>query len=275
MPHYSNDGLQLHYKEVGSGPPLVLLHGFGQNGSAWDEALETYARHFRVIVPDMRGCGQSDTAPPGFPVRAVAADMVALFDHLGIERVHFAGWSLGGAVALELVLGWPERLITLSLHSTYAGGRTAYQSTWIAMRKQIILSGDQELDVLTRMIGFFSPEFFNEHPERIEEFRRRDRANLYRGTPEGLAGQNQAAAGHDVRDRLDRIALPTLITVGSADRTTQPAAAHLLHRGIRGSELVIFDNAGHFPAFQVRDEFMSVTLGFLIKHGGAEPTARK
>jgi len=275
MPRYSNDGLQLHYEEAGSGAPLILLHGFGQNGGAWDEVLETYARHFRVIVPDMRGCGRSDTAPPGFTVRAVAADMVALLDHLKIDRVHFAGWSLGGAVALELVLGWPERLTTLALHSTFAGGRTTYQTTWIAMRKQIILSGDEELDVLTRMIGFFSPEFFNEHPERIEEFRQRDRANPYRGTPEGLAGQNQAAAGHDARDRLDRIALPTLITVGSADRTTPPAAAHLLHRGIRGSELVIFDNAGHFPAFQARDEFLSVTLGFLVKHGGAAPTAMK
>ena len=69
------------------------------------------------------------------------------------------------------------------------------------------------------------------------------------------------------------ITVPTLITVGSADRTTMPAASRFMHERIKGSELVIFDNAGHFPMFQVKDEFASVSLGFMLKHDPAHAGA--
>src|SRR3982750_2077796 len=104
MPHYSSSGLQLFYEDVGTGAPLVLLHGFGTYGRIWADAVSVYQRFFRVLVLDMRGCGRSDTAPPGFTTRDLAGDVVALLDHLGIGAAHFAGWSLGGAVGLELAV---------------------------------------------------------------------------------------------------------------------------------------------------------------------------
>lgn len=271
MPYYTASGLKLHYEDVGEGPPFILLHGFGTHGGCWHECVDVYRRFFRVLVPDMRGCGRSEAAPPGFTTSDLALDMVALLDHLKIERAHFAGWSLGGAVGVELGIARSDRLFSLSLHSSFAGGRTAYQRAWIEMRKRIILSGDRELDVATRVIGFFSPEFFNERPDRIEQFKRGQLNDPYPGTEKGLAGQNQAAQLHEARDRLHLIQAPTLITVGSADRTTMPAASRLMHERIPRSELVIFDNAGHFPAFQVLDEFLSTSIGFMVKHG---PDAR-
>ena len=266
MPTYTSGALRLNYQEIGSGHPLVLLHGFGQHSGAWMEPATALSKFFRVLVPDMRGCGLSDTASPGFTTRDLAADVVALLDHLSLPRAHFSGWSLGGAVGLELGIGHRERLHSLALHSTFAGGRADYQKNWIAMRKQIILSGDKELDMATRIIGFFSPEFVNEHPERIADFKRRELSNPHPGTEIGLAGQNSAAQQHEARDRIHLISVPTLITVGSADRTTLPAASKLMNEKIKGSELFIFDNAGHFPAFQMFDEFVSVSLGFAIKH---------
>ena len=266
MATYLSGGLRLNYQEVGAGTPLVLLHGFGQHSGAWMETAAALGRYFRVLVPDMRGCGMSEAAPVGFSIRDLAADVVALLDHLSLPRAHFAGWSLGGAVGIELGIGYSDRLHSLALHSSFAGGRADYQKNWIAMRKQIILSGDRELDMATRIIGFFSPEFVNEHPERILEFKRRELSNPFPGTEIGLAGQNSAAQQHEARDRLHLITCPTLITVGSADRTTLPAASKLMHEKIKGSELFIFDNAGHFPAFQVFDEFLSVSLGFAMKH---------
>jgi pimeloyl-ACP methyl ester carboxylesterase len=270
MPYYTSSGLRLHYEDVGAGPAFILLHGFGTHGGCWDECVEVYKRHFRVLVPDMRGCGRSEASQPGYSTKDLAADILALMDHAGIKRAHFAGWSLGGAVGVELAIAHSPRLLSLSLHSSFAGGRTEYQRNWIAMRKRVILSGDRELDITTRIIGFFSPEFFNAHPERIEKFKRRELANPYPGTEIGMAGQNQAAQAHEARDRLHLITAPTLITVGSADRTTQPAASRLMHERIAASELVVFDNAGHFPAFQALQEFLSVTIGFMVKHGPPE-----
>ncbi|HSW19926.1 MAG TPA: alpha/beta hydrolase, partial [Ramlibacter sp.] len=149
-----------------------------------------------------------------------------------------------------------------------------YQRQWIAMRKRIILSGDRELDVATRMVGFFSPQFFNKRADRIEEFRRLALANPYPGTESGLAGQNHAAQTHEARERLHMITTATLITVGSADRTTEPSASRLMHERIRNSELVIFDDAGHFPPFQAPGEFLSVSIGFMLKngHGNRHPS---
>ena len=118
----------------------------------------------------------------------------------------------------------------------------------------------------TRIIGFFFARFVNERPDRIDEFKRRELSNPFPGTEIGLAGQNAAAQAHEARDRLHLVTAPTLITVGSADRTTQPAASRLMHERIAGSELVIFDNVGHFPAFQVTDEFLSVSIGFMVKN---------
>lgn len=266
MPTYSSAGLRLNYQEVGTGTPLVLLHGFGQHSGAWTEPAAALGRYFRVLVPDMRGCGESEAAAPGFTTRDLALDVIALLDHLSLPRAHFSGWSLGGAVGIELGIGYSDRLHSLALHSSFPGGRADYQKNWIAMRKQIILSGDRDLDMATRIIGFFSPEFVNEHPERIQEFKRRELSNPHPGTEIGLAGQNTAAQSHEARDRLHLISCPTLITVGSADRTTLPAASKLMHEKIKGSELFIFDNAGHFPPFQVFHEFVSASLGFAMKY---------
>ena len=121
----------------------------------------------------------------------------------------------------------------------------------------------------TRINGFFSPEYINEHPKRIQEFKRRELSNPFPGTRVGITGQNSAAQQREARDRLHQISSPTLITVGSGDRTTLPAASKLMHEKIKGSELFIFDNAGHFPAFQLFDEFVSISPGV---DAGAELT---
>lgn len=266
MPTYLSSGLQLNYDEYGQGAPLVLQHGFGQNAASWRFQAERLARHFKVIVPDMRGCGKSQAAEPGFGIADYAGDIVALLDHLELEKVHFSGWSLGGVIGLELGIRHGERLKTLALHSSLAGGRGNYQRNWTEMRRRVMLSGDRELDFQTRIIGFFSPEFIDLHPERIEEFRQMELSNPYRNSDVGLAGQVTAARAHDAREQLCTIHVPTLITVGSADRTTPPAAARQMHSSIAGAELVIFDNAGHFPPFQCVDEFVTLSLGFVLKH---------
>ena len=128
MPNYSSNGLELHFDRQGEGTPLILLHGFGQHGGSWAPLVPAYARFFDVFLPDMRGCGRSQAAEPGFTVAEMAGDIVALMDCIGIDRAHVAGWSQGGTVAIELGLGHADRLVSLSLHSAYAGGRERYQT---------------------------------------------------------------------------------------------------------------------------------------------------
>lgn len=268
MPSYKSGKLALHYEEHGTGEPLILLHGFAQDGSAWIDPLPSYARFFRVIVMDMRGCGRSAVPEPGYTPKDVAADAIALMDHLGIASAHFSGFSLGGAAGLELGIEHSNRLISLSLHSTWEGGPCPSMRRWIDVRRRIVVANDPVVNVGTRIVSFFSPEFANAHEDRIEEFIRRSSANPHPISPNGVAGHAEACLKHDVRGRLDRITAPTLITVGSMDRSTLPSQSHYLHEHIKDSELVLIDGCGHFTPFQSPGEFVSISLGFLIKHKG-------
>jgi pimeloyl-ACP methyl ester carboxylesterase len=113
------DGVRLRYLEQGSGPPLVLIHGFALSAEMnWvgPGALDSLAAAFRVIAPDLRGHGQSDKPhdPAAYGTRLVD-DVIALLDHLGVARAHVAGYSLGGSIALRLATSHPDRVLSAVL----------------------------------------------------------------------------------------------------------------------------------------------------------------
>lgn len=266
MPDYRSGSLRLHYQEHGRGEPLILLHGFAQDSSAWVDVLPAYSRFFRVLVMDMRGCGQSEVPEPGYSPKDLAADVISLMDHLDLKKAHFGGFSLGGAAGLELGIGHSDRLLSLSLHSTWEGGPCPSMRRWIEVRRRIIALNDPVVNVGTRIVSFFSPEFANAHEDRVEEFIRRFNANPHPITKKGADGHAEACLAHDVRNRLEHIKVPTLITVGTVDRATLPSQSRYLHEHIKGSELVFIDGCAHFTPFQATDEFVSVSLGFLVKN---------
>jgi aminoacrylate hydrolase len=268
MPQFTANGVKLFYEDTGTGQPLVLLHGFGQHGQlCWSDHIPRYARFFRVLTMDMRGCGRSEATAPGYTAADLAGDVVALLDHLGISRAHFAGWSLGGTADLEMALGHRERLQSLSLHSTWAGGRLPQQKLWMTARQRMILSGDKELSATMRVLGYFGSDFINNHSDVVEHFLARELNDPYPISEMGVKGQMMVAPQYDVRDKLDRITTPTLVTTGSVDRTILPAQSRVIHEGVKGSESFIFDGAGHFPIFQNAAEFSSLTIGFMLKNG--------
>jgi 3-oxoadipate enol-lactonase len=215
---------------------------------------------------DMRGCGLSEAPEPGYSPKDLAADVISLMDHLGIEKAHFCGFSLGGAAGLELAIAHSDRLRSLSLHSTWEGGPCPSIRRWLEVRTRIIALNDPVVNVGTRIVSFFSPEFANAHENRIDEFISRFNSNPHPITSKGAAGHAAACLVHDVRGRLDQIATPTLITVGTFDRTTLPSQARYLHAHIAKSELIYLDGCAHFTLFQAPQEFISASLGFLVKN---------
>jgi len=268
MSYYISSGLKLHYQEHGnhSGPPLILLHGFGQDSTAWIDPLPTYSKFFRVLVMDMRGCGLSEVPEPGYTPKDIASDVIALMDHLRLDKAHFSGFSLGGAVGMELGIANSKRLLSLSLHSTWEGGPCPSMRRWVDLRSRIIAANDPIVNIGTRVVSFFSPEFANAHEDRVDEFIKRAGSNPHPITPMGAQGHANACFLHDSRGRLDQISVATLVTVGSLDRATLPSQARYLHEHIRKSELVFIDGGGHFTPYQCPDEFVTISLGFLIKN---------
>jgi pimeloyl-ACP methyl ester carboxylesterase len=103
------DGLRLHYATAGEGEPLVLLHGWPQYWWSWREVIGPLSTRYRVICPDVRGLGLSEGASADYSLRRLAADLIGLFDALGIERARLAGHDWGAAIGYEACFGWPER----------------------------------------------------------------------------------------------------------------------------------------------------------------------
>ena len=110
-----SDGFRMHYVEVGSGDPVLLLHGFPQTWFAWRKIMPTLAKQYRVIAPDLRGCGDTDRPPSGYDKQTVAADLRRLVDHLGLNSIRLVGHDVGMMVAYAYACAHRDAVVQLVL----------------------------------------------------------------------------------------------------------------------------------------------------------------
>jgi pimeloyl-ACP methyl ester carboxylesterase len=134
MPHVRVDDIQLYYEERGRGPALLFIAGLGGRPGQFAGLVDAFADRYRCITFDNRGgAGQTDKPPGPYSIARFAADTAGLLDALGIDRAHVAGFSMGGMIAQELALRYPERCRSLILEGT-AAGVDAYVERFIRLR---------------------------------------------------------------------------------------------------------------------------------------------
>jgi pimeloyl-ACP methyl ester carboxylesterase len=131
MPFFCNENLSLHYLERGQGEPLVLIHGLGGSGADWAFQVEALEKRFRVIVPDLPGSGYSPPPRDEYTIAGCASAVWSLLDHLGVPRTNIIGFSLGGAVALEMAAQRPTSVPRLGLINSLATYRTNNLRKWL------------------------------------------------------------------------------------------------------------------------------------------------
>jgi pimeloyl-ACP methyl ester carboxylesterase len=255
-------GVQLHYEVHGdhAGVPVLFIRGTGADGSRWLSQVQEYSQRYRCITFDNRGCGRSETSPGPYTVPMMADDTVALLDYLGIDRVHVSGLSLGGAIAQEIALKVPERVVTLQLHGSWA--RTeGYAKAYFKMAQRLLATGGPDLYYESTLLFLFPPDFINEHPDRAEAILQEMKDNS--SSLEGLAAQIHANLTHDTLDRVGQITLPTLVTVGELDMCLPPYFSRQIHAAIPGSHLAVFPGGSHLFGLQDPETFNNVTLDWL------------
>ncbi len=153
MPLASINGTEIHYDEHGAGPAVVLIHGLGSSGADWAFQVPALRPHFRVIVPDLRGAGLSGKPEGPYRVEQFAEDLWALLDHLGVTEAQLVGFSLGGAVALEMALQRAQQVSSVVTINTLPSYRIDQWAKWWQARAQILMVRWLGLPRAARMIS--------------------------------------------------------------------------------------------------------------------------
>lgn len=264
MPHVEVNGGSLFYEEHGSGPALVMLAGLGYWRWCWFKQVAPLSRWFRVVAVDNRGVGDSGQPDRPYGVIDMAADVAALLDELGLGRTHVLGHSMGGFIAQELALGWPDRVDGLVLVSTSAGGTDHVPADPAIMALLSPLPDlTHEQNMRRAITAVTGPGYWDEHPDEWEQV---VRVRMTRPTPLPSYGlQLQAARGWPgAGPRLDQATAPALVIHGDADQLAPPANGRRLAARIPGAQLRLLPDTGHLPFIERAPMFNRLVEEFLL-----------
>ena len=233
-------GLEIAYRRVGEGPPLVFVHGAGDDGRIWQPQLAALADEFTVVAWDEPGAGRSSDLPAEFALADYAHCLAAVVEDVGLGPAHIAGLSWGGTIAQELYRHHPDLVATLILIDTYAGWKGSLPAKKVRARvrgaREMLAAPLDGLDLV------FPGLFAGDPPAEFESLLKEIAANVRR---ESLARQLSIMAATDQRDLLPQIIVPTLLIWGELDERSPVSIAHALEEAIPGAELVVVPGAGH------------------------------
>jgi len=261
MPNVLLNGFDLSYDDVGTGRALVLLHGYPFNRSMWGEQIDFLKSRYRVIVPDLRGLGLSGLGSnTSSGMDEMGRDVIALLDHLNIDRAIIGGLSMGGYVTLALYKLFPLRVRAMILADTKAQADTDEIRTNRYQQEQRITDEGMNAVVDSMLEKFLAPATFEQNPD-VVTFTRNMIVNT---NPAGaVSALHGMATRRDYTYFLPQIFPPVLIVVGSEDKIAPLSDAKLMHHEIRGSRLVVIDGAGHISNLEAPDQFKIALENFL------------
>ena len=252
-------GRSIAYRRVGSGPPLVLLHGFLCDSRVWRPQLDELADEFDVVAWDAPGAGASPDPPDGFGLAGWATCCADLLEELGLGPAHIVGLSWGGLLAQGLFRVAPERVRSLVLADTYAGwkgsfGEEVAQQRLARCERESSLSADEFVRVWVPV------EFFTKTvPKEVVE----EMAGVVRDFhPAGFRLMARSLAETDTTDLLPQIDVPTLLLWGDGDRRSPLEVAQAFEAAIPLGDLRVIANAGHVSNMERPQEFTALVRGF-------------
>lgn len=251
------DGRAYHYRDVGEGRPVLLLHGFPLTGSSFWPQLDAVPEGARLIVPDHRGFGQSARGEGALSIAGFAADAFALLDALKVSQVTVGGVSMGGYIAMAMLRADPSRIERLVLIDTQSNadddaGKAKREATAVEVETKGL--GPLVEAMLPKLLAAKAPD----------DVRRRVEAMMRSVDPQTVAAASRAMAGRaDSREILSRFAGPSLVVVGSEDVITPPAKARELAALMAGSRRVELEGAGHLSNLEKPEAFNAALAEFL------------
>jgi pimeloyl-ACP methyl ester carboxylesterase len=262
VPIIKANNIDINYKITGHGEPLVMIMGLGADQSGWNHQVPFFQKHYQVITFDHRGSGKSDKPKGPYSTKMMADDTIDLMDHLGIEKAHLMGISMGGMIAQEIAINYPQRVMKLVLANTYACQDSKSNGSTLEMVKSA-QSFSRNLGTTLVNLAFNKPLY---RLITILHIRIRSKfigASVKAADKVGFAGQLEACLKHNALERLPLIKSPTLVITGTTDRVIKPSSSEVIAGMIPNAKLVKVENGSHVMNMEMRTVFNQEVLSFL------------
>jgi pimeloyl-ACP methyl ester carboxylesterase len=254
------NGLRIAYQRAGSGPPLVLLHGFICDSRAWQPQIDDLSRDYDVMAWDCPGCGDSDDPPEDFTMAQFAECLAGLLDHAGVGSVHLLGLSWGCTCILEFYRMHPSRVSSIILADGYAGWTGSLGAPAAAARLDRCLR-ESRLPARQWVPQWVPDAFSAAAPQSLLD----DYAQIMNDFhPVGFRAMSRAVTP-DFADILPTLSVSTLLIWGDADKRSPLSAGQRMRDAIPGSQLLIIPDAGHVSNFEQPLAFNAAIRAFLKK----------
>lgn len=236
------NGIKLGYDVLGEdGYPIVLIHGLGLDRTIWKEMASRYLWNYKVLLPDIRGHGESDAPPGTYAMALLADDLALLLDSLGIEKAVVCGHSMGGYITLAFAAGYPERLAGMGLVTSRAGADSEqkrmgrYQMCEEVQKRGAVALAENLAPRLTSDAVIV---------QKAYELIARTPTQGMIGTLKGLAERP------DRRDLLPTITVPAIVAAGEADQIVNLDDARAMASAFPNGQFLSIPGAGHMPMLE-------------------------
>jgi pimeloyl-ACP methyl ester carboxylesterase len=279
MPHATaQDEVRLYYEESGSGRPIIFVHEYAGDYRSWQPQVRYFGQHYRVITFNARGYPPSDVpaALVAYSQDRAADDIAVVLDHLGIDRAHVVGLSMGGFATLHLGFRHPSRAVSLTVAGCGYGAEPNERDRFRAEAEAIATVIDEQgMEAFSAAfaLGPTRVQFQNKDPRGFDEFRRRLAGHSALGARNTQLGvQRDRPSLYDLIDQMHSLTLPTLILAGDEDwPCRQPGL--LMKEAIPTAAQTMIPNSGHTINLEEPDEFNRIVGSFLAQvDAGRWPT---
>jgi len=266
----TDDAVNLHYEEAGSGTPIVFVHEFGGSYRSWEPQMRYFSRRYRAIAFAARGYPPSDVPPDmeAYSQLRAAQDIAAVMDAVGIDRAHIVGLSMGGFATLHFGLESPERALSLVVAGAGYGAEKQHEeyfrSVSLEVARQFEIQGSESF-AKTYALGASRVQFQNKDPRGWREFARMLGEHSAVGAANTMRGvQARRPSIYDLEERLKQMRVPTLVMVGDEDdHCLQPGI--FLKKTLPASGLLVLPKTGHTLNLEEPDIFNRFVADFLAQ----------
>ncbi len=270
------NGINICYKEFGiiSNYPVIFIHGFGSKKETYIGQVDDLSKDFRAIIFDNRGAGKSDRPEGPYTMDIYIDDTIGLMDYLNIEQAHIVGFSMGGMIAQNLALKFPERVNKMVLINTYGqiSNKIAVDKFKEAQYAKIeLIKNNPEKAFWDSTTMGFHVKFrkrmkLNPSSKFYGLWSANDLIDYIKSDPpssKDIDNMVHAVKGHDFLDKLSSIKIRTLVLAASHDKLTPPEALKEIHNKLPNSEYMVIEKAGHESPKEKAPQVNRAILDFL------------